>query len=80
MPKTETAAETLHRWAEVCREMESRCGAVVRAARESTGVSQRELAKRCGMSFVHLNRIEMGHAKPSTEVLLKIGLAVGSAS
>lgn len=41
-------------------------------------LSQRELARRAGVSHVFLNRIVKGHAKPSVEIAERIADATGS--
>lgn len=44
---------------------------------ERSGVSQREIAQRAGMSAVHLNRIVRGHAVPSLSMSADIARAIG---
>ncbi len=62
--------------------------ALVRAARERAGISQRELAERCATSQSAIARYEAGKVQPSLTTLerlvsacgqrLEIGLSVGS--
>lgn len=47
-------------------------GARVRAARKSLGLSQEELAERCGCSSVFISHVELGHASPSFQLFLHI--------
>jgi transcriptional regulator with XRE-family HTH domain len=47
-------------------------GPEIRSLRAFHKYSQRQLAQTIGVSFVHLNRIERGHAMPSFEMLLLI--------
>lgn len=55
-------------------------GGFIRAQRESTHVSLRQLAKRAGVSNPYLSQIERGLRKPSAEVLQQIakGLRVSA--
>ncbi|MCW5777747.1 MAG: helix-turn-helix transcriptional regulator [Phycisphaeraceae bacterium] len=43
-------------------------------------MTQRELAKRAGIAFEHLNRIERGHVTPSVATAEKIERALRAAS
>lgn len=62
--------------------------ALVRSARNHAGISQRELAARCGTSQSAIARYEAGRVRPSLATLerlvsacgqrLEVGLAVGS--
>lgn len=45
--------------------------------RKERNLSQTELAERIGVSLVHLNRIENGHASPSAELLYAVADALG---
>lgn len=47
------------------------------AARKEEGLSQRELAERCGMKPSNLSRIENGNGNPSLMTLLKIAHGLG---
>ncbi len=47
-------------------------GGFIRAQREATQVSVRQLAKRAGVSNPYLSQIERGLRKPSAEVLAQI--------
>src|SRR5699024_6270055 len=55
-------------------------GEFIRAQRESTQVSLRQLAERAGVSNPYLSQIERGLRKPSAEVLAQIakGLRVSA--
>jgi transcriptional regulator with XRE-family HTH domain len=44
--------------------------------RSAAGLSQRELAKRAGISFEHLSRIESGKHTPSVPTIEKIDRAL----
>ena len=44
----------------------------IRERREALGVSQKELAERCGITQSHLCDIEQGRNKPSIDVAVKI--------
>ena len=44
-------------------------GALLKEARRSAGLSQRELARRAGVAQPVLSRIERGHASPRFETL-----------
>lgn len=44
----------------------------IRERREQLGISQKELAERCGMTQSHLCDIEQGRSKPSLPVAVKI--------
>lgn len=47
------------------------------AARKAKGLSQKELAERCGMKPSNLSRIENGNGNPSLTTLLKIAHGLG---
>lgn len=47
-------------------------GQNVRRLRKNADLTQTELAAKIGVSLVHLNRIEQGHAAPSAEVLFAL--------
>lgn len=44
---------------------------------KAKGVSQKDLAERCGVSAVTLSRIASGQQMPSVETLVKIAAALG---
>lgn len=90
-PEGSVAAESLREGAAVSEEIVAVAGAAVtaavhdlggfiRAQRESTHVSLRQLAKRAGVSNPYLSQIERGLRKPSAEVLQQIakGLRVSA--
>lgn len=52
-------------------------GENVRRLRVEKGLTQTELAQRIGVSFVHVNRLEMGKAAPSAEVLFALADVLG---
>lgn len=54
-------------------------GERTRAARESAGLSQAELARRAGVHRVTLGRIESGNGMPSAETVARIVRAIGPA-
>jgi DNA-binding XRE family transcriptional regulator len=54
----------------------ARLGAMVRAERESVGLTQVALAKRVGVSPGTINRIEKGRRKPSLKLRAKIARVV----
>ena len=49
---------------------------LLRHWREQRGYSVRELAKRAGVGFVTISRIENGHASPTVEMLEKLARAL----
>jgi transcriptional regulator with XRE-family HTH domain len=90
-PEGSVAADSLREGAAVSEEIVAVAGAAVtaavhdlggfiRAQRESTHVSLRQLAKRAGVSNPYLSQIERGLRKPSAEVLQQIakGLRVSA--
>jgi len=90
-PEGSVAADPLREGAAVSEEIVAVAGAAVtaavhdlggfiRAQRESTHVSLRQLAKRAGVSNPYLSQIERGLRKPSAEVLQQIakGLRVSA--
>lgn len=54
-------------------------GERIRAARESAGLSQSELARRASVHRVTLGRIESGEGMPSAETVARIVRAIGPA-
>lgn len=52
--------------------MELKIGYNVRTIRIQRGISQKELARRVGVSQAHISDIERGERKASISVLLKI--------
>lgn len=54
-------------------------GERIRAARESAGLSQSELARRASVHRVTLGRIESGEGLPSAETVARIVRAIGPA-
>jgi transcriptional regulator with XRE-family HTH domain len=52
-------------------------GALLRAARDRAGLTQRELARRCGTSQSVVARIENGRTDPSTATLEHLLAAAG---
>ena len=46
-------------------------------ARIAEGLSQKELAERCGMKAANLCRLENGNGNPSVSTLLKIARGLG---
>ena len=51
-------------------------GRLVRKHRKSMGLSQEELAERCGIFRTYLSRIENGTANPTLLVLESLALAL----
>jgi transcriptional regulator with XRE-family HTH domain len=49
-----------------------RFGRNVRNARRSLGISQEELARRCGIHPTHISKVERGGSVPGVEVMFKI--------
>ncbi|HSF31818.1 MAG TPA: substrate-binding domain-containing protein [Candidatus Tectomicrobia bacterium] len=49
----------------------------IRSRRQGTGLSQQELARRCGMTRQAVNAIEGGHYVPSTLVAMRLAKALG---
>lgn len=52
-------------------------GELVRAARRRAAITQRELAKRAGISADSVNKIETGHHSPRPTTLRKLATALG---
>ena len=50
---------------------------LLRHRREQRGYSVRELAKRAGVGFVTVSRIENGHMSPTVTMLEKLAKALG---
>lgn len=50
---------------------------LLRHWREQRGYSVRELAKRAGVGFVTVSRIENGHMSPTVDMLEKLAKALG---
>ncbi len=59
------------------QEPERQLMAEIIAARKAKGLSQKELAERCGMKPSNLSRIENGNGNPSLTTLLKIAHGLG---
>jgi transcriptional regulator with XRE-family HTH domain len=51
--------------------------ALLRAARESAGVSLRELEERTGISRGNLSRLETGESNPTVATLRRYAAAIG---
>jgi molybdate-binding protein/DNA-binding XRE family transcriptional regulator len=49
----------------------------IRSRRQAAGLSQQELATRCGLTRQAVNAIEAGHYIPSTLVALRLSMALG---
>jgi putative molybdopterin biosynthesis protein len=49
----------------------------IRSRRQAAGLSQQELARRCGLTRQAINAIEAGHYIPSTLVALRLSMALG---
>jgi putative molybdopterin biosynthesis protein len=49
----------------------------IRGRRQAAGLSQQELARRCGMTRQAMNAIEAGHYVPSTLVAMRLAKALG---
>jgi len=49
-----------------------RLGDKLRTLREQRGLTLRELAEILDVHYTHLNKIELGRKRPSTEVVLKL--------
>lgn len=54
------------------QEPERQIVAEIVASRKAEGLTQKELAERCGMKPSNLSRIENGNGNPSLQTLLKI--------
>lgn len=59
------------------QEPERQIMAQIVTARKQEGLSQKELADRCGMKASNLSRIENGNGNPSLATLLKIAHGLG---
>src|SRR5262245_12628846 len=49
----------------------------IRSRRQAAGLSQQELARRCGMTRQAMNAIEAGHYVPGTLVAMRLANALG---
>src|ERR671925_1046036 len=49
----------------------------IRSRRQAAGLSQQELARRCGLTRQAINAVEAGHYIPSTLVALRLSMALG---
>jgi putative molybdopterin biosynthesis protein len=49
----------------------------IRSRRQAAGLSQQELARRCGLTRQAINAIEAGHYIPSTLVALRLSMTLG---
>jgi putative molybdopterin biosynthesis protein len=49
----------------------------IRGRRQAAGLSQQELARRCGLTRQAINAIEAGHYVPSTLVALRLSMTLG---
>lgn len=49
----------------------------IRSRRQAAGLSQQELARRCGLTRQAVNAIEAGHYVPSTLVALRLAVTLG---
>lgn len=54
-----------------------RVGDVIRRLREAQGLTQAALARRAGLSRMHVIRIERDDISPSLDTLEKVGRALG---
>ncbi len=52
-------------------------GDQIRSARESTGVSQQELANAVGLTNEHIKTIEKGFAVPTRDIIVEIEETLG---
>jgi DNA-binding XRE family transcriptional regulator len=59
----------------VSREHSSPVENRIRSRRQAAGLSQQELARRCGMTRQAVNAIEAGHYVPSTLVAMRLAKA-----
>lgn len=62
---------------DVINENRRELGRLIKAERESQGLSQRKLALMIGMHNSHLGRIEAGTCNPSLDTLSRIVSALG---
>jgi len=49
----------------------------IRSRRQAAGLSQQELARRCGLTRQAINAVEAGHYVPSTLVALRLSMTLG---
>jgi transcriptional regulator with XRE-family HTH domain len=59
------------------KQLPHRFGEAVRAAREELGISQEELASRCGLHRTYLAGVERGARNPSLKSIGKIAIGLG---
>jgi transcriptional regulator with XRE-family HTH domain len=57
--------------------MMTRLGAKVRMLRRQRGLTLREVADVIGVHYTHLQKIEAGHKRPSSDVILKLAALFG---
>jgi DNA-binding XRE family transcriptional regulator len=53
------------------------CENRIRSKRQAVGLSQADLAKRCGLTRQAISAIEAGHYIPNTTVALRLARALG---
>ena len=70
--------EVQRRAAAVTRAQSRAIGSDIRRQREDAGIALRRLARAAEVSAAHLSEIEGGDARPSTEVLNRIAIALGA--
>ena len=56
----------------------SKIGVRIRSARKKAGLTQEDLAARCGCTSNHLSNVEVGKSKPSLELIIKLAMELGS--
>ena len=56
----------------------SKIGVRIRSARKKAGLTQEDLAARCGCTSNHLSNVEVGKSKPSLELVIKLAMELGS--
>ena len=78
MPGTRRAHTRIERLgSRRARDLRQHLSADVRRAREDAGLSQRAVARAAGVSSATLSALELGRHDPSTEVLARVGAALG---
>ena len=55
----------------------SSVGVVLHRARNQRKISRRSLAERSGVSFNSIHELEMGHANPTLDTLIRISTVLG---
>ena len=59
------------------KEIQRRLGRAVRSARQEIALTQEEIARRSGLGWRHIQKIEAGEVNPTLGTICKLAAAVG---